>query len=399
MIISILVVDLHTSTKLYRSSSPMFSSKMNYYLTEFNSLATNSEGFLEKQTYNYVYVSNNVQKIGMQVTKDHSSKQAASLLKHIEQNSTEDIFDMLFTIDNTFFGGVGIKLDLQPIKEMDSQEEKIYKMMIENKRLEMKQREKTERMRELNEQMLPQAEKPVTVVKPKKIERSAQPVLLLIKEKAKLVIDRENRIKENFLNGEVNLVISDAKYRQLQIKMKNLKSTLQYSPYLDKNAMKKQILRFERDRGLNKSIPLLKWTGKCTEAPLHLEFWSDEDEGKIVNMIEYKALRDLKEVEFKFSKEAITELEIEEAYEEVYEEDEETITWRSTDIKKGETRNFEIKCVAFDKDFIFPIEIKLLSGEVETNLNVEKMVVDENEIQEFEVRKILEMDDFTVNAE
>lgn len=396
MIISIFVIDQHTSKRLYRASSPMSSSKMNYYLTEFNNLANNPDGFIEKDTYNYVYISNNVQKIGMQTTKDHSPKQAYGLLKYIEQNSTEDIYDMLFTIDNTLFGGIGIKLDLPTIKEMDSQEEKIHKMMLENKKLEMAQREKENKIRAIQDQNIVSKQvESVISVKPKKIEKSLQPVLLIIKEKIKLEINKENKIKENNLNGEMDLIISDAKYRQLQIKMKNLRSSLKFSPYLDKNALKKQILRFEKDRGLNKNIPLLKWSGECNNIPLFFEFWSDEDEGKFINIVEFRANINIKEIVIKFNMESASDIEMNEEYK----EEEEKIVWKGYNIKKDESKNIEIKCSAFDKDCLFPIEVSITSDSIESDITVEKMLIDENEIEEYEVRKIVEVEDFTIKAE
>jgi len=393
MIISIFVLDLHRNTKLYRSSAPMSSSKMNYYLTEFASLVSDAEGLLEKETYNYVYVSNNVQRIGMQTTKDHSVKQAHALLKHIEQNSTEDIFDTLFTIDNTLFGGVGVKLDLQPIKEMDSQDEKIHKMVLENKRQEMQQREKEHRMEYVQDE--PAAEEKPQVPKPRKIERSAQPVLLVIREKVKIEMNRENRVKESSLSGEVDLVITDAKFRQLQIKMSNLKPTVKFSPYLDKNALKKQTLRFEKERGLNKNIPLMKWSGKCGAVPLVFEFWNDEEEGKIVNMVEFKAVRGMKEVEVRFNRESVSDVEIEGEFEETADQ----IVWRTADVKKDESRSIEIRCMAFDKDCLFPIEVRLVADTIESSLDVEKMMIGEEEVGEYEVRKVFETDEFLITAE
>lgn len=394
MIISIFVLDLHRNTKLYRSSAPMSSSKMNYYLTEFTSFTPEGDGLVERDTYNYVYISNNVQRIAMQTTKEHSVKQAQQLLKHIEQNSTEDIFDMLFTIDSTLFGGVGVKLDIPTIKEMDSQDEKIHKMVLENRRQEMAQREREQRMQYAREAPVAE-EAPTPVMKPKKMEKSAQPVLLIIREKVKVEIDRDNKIKDSSLNGEVDLVISDAKYRQLQVKMHNLKSSLKYSPYLDKNALRKQVLRFEKDRGLNKNIPLLKWNGRCEKLPVLFEFWSDEDEGKIVNTVGFKAMRDIKEIELRFNKESASDIEVDNEYE----EEGDFIIWKAYNIKKDDSRNVEVRCVAFDKDCLFPIEVKLLTNEVETNIDVDKMMVEDNEIEEYEVRKIYETEDFIISLE
>ena len=40
----------------------MSASKMNYYLTEFNSLSVESEGLIEKDCYNYAYIQSIVLK-------------------------------------------------------------------------------------------------------------------------------------------------------------------------------------------------------------------------------------------------------------------------------------------------------------------------------------------------
>lgn len=398
MIIGAFVVDLHSDRKLYRSSLPMSSSKMNYYLTEFNSLVSDSDGIIERETYNYSYISNNLQRIGIQVTKDYSIRQANTLLKYIEQNSTGDIFDMLFTIDNILYGGISIKLDLQPIKEMDSQEEKIFKMMMENKKLEMAQREKESKIRAMKQQAeptVPVKQEIVPEVKSKKIEKSSEPVLLIIKERVKIQINKENQVISNNLSGEIDLVIYDQKYRQVQMKMKNLTPSLKYSPYLDKNALKKQILKFDKDRGLNKNIPVLKWTGVCADLPVTFDFWCDEDEDKFVNIIEFKAHRNIKDLEFKFNNESISEIEIDGDFE----DNKDGLVWRCSNIGKNETKTLEIKCNAFSKDSLFPIEVRLASDSLDTNISVEKMFVEENEIKEYEVRKMFEIDEFTIKIE
>lgn len=398
MIIGAFVVDLHSDRKLYRSSLPMSSSKMNYYLTEFNSLVNDSDGIIERETYNYAHISNNLQRIGIQITKNHSIGQANSLLKFIEQNSTGDIFDMLFTIDNILFGGINVNLDLQSIKEMDSQEEKIFKMMLENKKLEMAQREKESKLRMIKQQMEPDTpvkQQVIPETKVKRIEKSSEPVLLIIKEKIKIQINKDNKIVSNSLSGEIDLVIYDQKYRQIQIKMKNLIPSLKYSPYLDKNALKKQTLKFEKDRGLNKNIPVLKWTGACAEIPITFDFWCDEDDDKFVNIIEFKAHRNIKDLEFRFNNESISDVEIEGDFE----ENKDNIVWRCSNINKNETKTLEIRCNAFSKDSLFPIEVRLASDSLDTNLSVEKMYVEENEIEEYEVRKIFETDEFVVKSE
>lgn len=394
MILSFFVCEPHSKNRIFRSSQPFSSSQINYYITEFLSLDTSSEGVVEKETYNYVYITRDILKFVVQVTKDHFTKAAFTLLRYIEKNSSDDLVDILITVDNTIFDGEVLRLDLEPIKEMDSQEEKIYNMMLENKRLEMIQREKEEKKRMISEQIM-EKKVPVAEVKPKKVEKSSMPVLIVIKEKIRIEMDKENYIKENVLNGEINLIITDPKYRHLSIKMTNLSASLKYSPYLDKDALKKHILRFEKDRGLNKNIPLLKWAGKGSKLPVKMEFWNDEDGEKNVNIVEIAAAVNVRNLQLKFKREGITDVEINQDGE--IEEDE--IIWAVGSLRQGESKTIEIKGCSFDKDAIFPITVNFSCESVETKINVEKIFVEEENVSEFEVRKMTEVDDFKVTNE
>lgn len=400
MIISIFVIDQNLQKKLFRSSAPMSSAQINYYLAEFSNIATETEGIHEKDTYNFVYISKESQKFGMQITKDHSIKNAFSILRFIIQNSTDDLYDSLVVIDNTLYGGLALQLELQPIVELDSQEEKIHKMMMENKRLEMAQREKENKMRNLyvpqsQEEVKPVQNVPVKESQPKKIVPSEKPILVIIKERMKLVIDKDNKIKDNVVNGEVVMVISDSKYKHVEIKMKNLKSSFKYSPYLDKNALKKSILRFDRERGLNKSIPLLKWTATKQMLPISFEFWNDEDDTKYINIVDIKPHIKIKDLQMKFNKENVTDIEIAEEHE----LQENLIVWNAGNLKKDETKNIEIKCMAFDKDCLFPISVNFRSNILDSSIDVEKMYLEQEEVTEFEVRKELEIEQFEIVAE
>lgn len=398
MIISILVVELHSQKRLFRSSAAMTSAQMNYYLTEFSSLSIEGEGVYEKDTFNFVYSTTNTRKFGLQVTKDHSIKNAFSTLKFIIQSSGDDLFDALVVIDNVLYGGLAMQLELQPILELDSQEEKIYKMMMENKRLEMAQREKENKMRppvivQPNDDS--KSVKQVHAPKPKVSEVSTKPILLIIREKLKLIVNRENHIKENSTNGEVVMVITDSKYKNVEIKMKNLKSSFKFSPYLDKTALKKSILRFDRDRGLNKSIPLLKWTSDKQGLPITFEFWNDEEDGKYVNIVDIKSLVNVKNLEIKFNRENVSEIEVNEDH--TLEDN--AIVWNVGNLRKDDSKNVEIKCSAYDKDCLFPISVSFVSNTVDSSLDVEKMTVYQEDITEFEVRKIVEIEHYEVVAE
>lgn len=392
MIISIFAVDPETNKKAFRSSNPLSSSKINYYITEFLAGDIFQEGIIQKDTYNYVYSTCGAYKIVIQASVDMPFSRCRSLIKHIEKNISQDPFDIIFVIDNVLYGYDGIKMDLQPIKAMDSQDEKIYNMMMENKMMEMKQREKEYR-RDVEISHDPVVETRVPMeIKPKKVEKSSHSVLIVIKEKIKLELDKENYIKENVINGEINMVIYNQEFKQVQLKMKNLKGAIKFSPYLDKNALKKSILRFEKDRGINKSIPLLKWTDKCIGTPLSVDFWNDEEDGKYLNIFEFKAKKNLNDVEIKFSKENVSEIETEEEHEET----QNFIVFKIGDLSKDESKTIEIKCLGFDSKCLFPVEVSFKGASIDSQIDVESVFLEDKTISDFEVRKSFEVESFVI---
>lgn len=388
MIISIFVFNPESRIKVFRSSSSMSALKMNYYITEFMNCEYLTEGIIEKETYNYAYTNNSSHVFVAQLSKDHSLKNGLEVVKHIEANSDDDLYDILNTIDNTLFNGEVLFLELNPIKEMDSQDEKIYKMVVENKRKEMLAKQKDGKKRIVYEDVPKTVEKVV-----KKVEKSSKPILIVIKEKIKMIINKDN-VKENSIAGEINLVISDPACRQVRIKMNNLGSGLKFSPYLDKEELKNSTLRFEKDRGLNKNIPLLKWSSKAKTTPLSFEFWSDEDGDKLVFIVEVKANKNLKNVELRFERE-LTEIELEDGCLE-----DECILWCLGNMKKGESKTFEIKGVSDDKDAIYPISVSFAGDSIESQIGIQKVFLEDGtEITDFELRKEIEVDEFKVYNE
>lgn len=397
MIISVFATHLETNQNVFRSSDNLSSSKINYYITEFLGSDLSDQGIIHKDTYNYIYMTNSNFRIVIQASKDSLYSDCHSLLKQIDQNSENDMFDMLFTIDNVLTGSDGLKMDLQQIKSMNSQDEKIFNMMMENKMMETRKREKDyQRKTEIKDQdeTVPKNIPPVKVaeIKPKKVEKSNKPVLIIIKEKLKLEIDKENYIKENLINGEISMVIYDPEYKQVQLKMSNLKGSIKFSPYLEKEALKKNILRFEKDRGINKSIPLLKWTGKGNNTPLGLEFWNDEEDGKYLNVFEFKAKKDLDDLEIRFNKKNITEVEVDQN---ILEENN-FITYKIGNLKKDESAAIEIKWYGGDNKSLFPIEASFRGQSIDSSIDVTDVILEEKSIKEYEVRKSFETESFVV---
>ncbi|KAI5168722.1 coatomer subunit delta [Pancytospora epiphaga] len=392
MIISIGAIDMESDKKVFRAAKELSPSRINYYISEFISSALGSDGVLSRDSYDYIYITCGAYKYFIQTTKDAMRKETMSLLRYVEQSSEKDLFDILITIDAVLYGGQGIKLDdIRPIKTMDSQEEAIYNMMMENKNMEIKKREKEHRRVEYNEERINPGKQAVEH-KPKKIEQSDSPVLVVIKEKIKAVIDVENFIKESSVSGEVNLVIYKPECQSVQLKIANLKGAFKPSPYLDKLSLKKGILRFEKERGCNKSIPLLKWSDKIAKMPLSIEYWNDEENGKYLTIIECKAKRSLTDVEFRFSKDEVTEIDVEE---DMAVRDN-AIVWRIGSLAAGESKSGEIRFFGFDSKGIFPANVSFGCGDIESGISIDGATVKGEELKEFEVRRITEVEMFKI---
>ncbi|KAI5148726.1 hypothetical protein ENBRE01_0500 [Enteropsectra breve] len=394
MIVGIFVHDFSTNREVFRSAYNLPQSKIMNYIQDIRKNSEDQEGIVERDTYNQVYVNKNNMLFSVLANKKKSYKECIEILNHLRKNSGEDIYDILVTIDNIIFGQVDVMMDLDLIKSMDSQEEKIYNMMIENKHSEIKRREKEHLKQEFNRKLMPEPAKQQPKPEPKqvKIEKSSKPLLIIIKEKLSITVDKENYIKENILNGEISMVIYDEKYKDPVIQMKGLHASIKYSPYLNKTAIKKKTLQFERERGINKSIPLLKWSGKSTAVPLSFECWNDEEDGKYVSVFEIKAKRNLKHIEMNFSKEDITDIE---ASEGIVEKDNE-IQWKINTMKKDSTLNGEIKYFGFDSQSLFPVNIRFRGSELDTAIDVESVIIGGEATKEYEVRRILEVDSFTL---
>lgn len=391
MIISVGAVNTESNARIYRPTKPLAASKMSQYLSEFLRSAIGQEGMIEKETYNYIYITDGGFKFFIQASKDISYTESLSSLRYIAENSQPDIYDILFTVDNMLYCSELFRMDLNAAKNMDSQEEKIYNMMVENKQMEIKQREKEHKRVVYNEQVgIPAAR--VSDVKPKKIEKSEKSILIIIKEKIKITMDKDNYLQENGLSGEINMIIAEDRYRGIQLKMQNLKGPLKFSPYLDKNALKKSIIKFEKERGINKSIPLMKWSGKIGDVPLVLDVWIDEEDGKYLLILGFKAKANIINLEFKFKKDDITEVEVSDSA--IIESS--SIRWPVGNVKKGEGKTCEIRYFGFDSKSLFPVSASFTSDNVDSLIDVDEVLLDGSPIDDYEVRKITEVETFNI---
>ena len=393
MILAIFAIEQESGKRVFRAHNSMSLSKISYYITEFNTKLHNDANILECETHNFVHFSNNGMCFAAMTTKDEPVQRILDSLQYIDKHSSRDMFDILYTIDNLFINDLLLSLDLTEIKQMDSQDEKIHNMMLKNKEIERQRREK-ERKRVVNTEVKEEVRevRTVPVKQPARTESSTQPILIILKEKLRVIVDKEGYIKENCLSGEVNMVLFDQTYKNAQLRFKNVPADSKSNPYLDKNLVRRGIFRFEKPRDINKSIPVLKWSGKVKELPVLLECWTDEEEERHVHVIELKAKRDCRNIKIVFSKEGMSDIWLSEGLTELHE----GIEWNIQTMSRRESISCEIKCVGFDINGIFPAEVSVSSQEVELKMEVDGVLLEGKEISNYEVRKVMEVEKYTV---
>lgn len=402
MIISVGAIDMECNKKLLRPSRPLPAANIQQYISEFMASYEGNEGVVEKNSYNYFFTTKGAYVFFIQATKEVSYTKNIDMLKYIAENSDMDIFDILFTIDNLLYQSELIKVDVKEAKTLESQDEKIYNMMLEKKNTEMIMKEKEyikekelQKEKELRNIMVNKKEEIPKILEVKSVvkEVSKKPVLILIKEKLKMTIDKENNIKENVVNGELSIVISDVKYTKLELKMKNLKRSLRFSPHLDKESIKKNIIKFLSERTASRNIiPLAKWSDQRRVLPFVLDAWIDEEDGMCVVILTLKARIDLEETEIIFKNDGLIEIEVSGDVT----VNKNNISWNIGNLLAKGEKTCEIRYFGKDENALFPASVKFRSYEIESDIDLDCILVKGSAISEYEVRKITEIDNFTI---
>ncbi|EJW02314.1 hypothetical protein EDEG_03247 [Edhazardia aedis USNM 41457] len=119
-----------------------------------------------------------------------------------------------------------------------------------------------------------------TQIDPTKMEGN---FIVTIKEKLNAVIDKDNIVKESYVNGDLSVLVKDEAYRQHEIMFKKLKKCdIKFSPNIDKEKSNENILYCKKGFPLNKNVALMKWKRKIP-LPLSFSIWvSDEDDKQVV---------------------------------------------------------------------------------------------------------------------
>lgn len=408
MFVSIFAIDFETKEKVFRSIRPLSQIRINNFINEFANETLLSEGIIEKETYDYVYTSYNTFYYIAQIDKFAFKLDAFRLLNYIKNYAGTDIYDVLFYIDNLIYDNIVIFDNIPLITSMESQDEKIHMLLLKSQQLEMERKAKEYKKKMAEEEMMARYREailathgtPVTQEstyvpdKEKKkavIEKSDMPILVILKEKINIQIDKENFVRTNQVIGEMSIVIFDEKYKNIRIKMKNLTSNCKYSPYLDKDALSKSIFKFENEKQLNKNIPLLKWSGKIKELPIIFEYWIDEDNGCFSGVITFSAKRNIQDLRITIPTHNVSNFETE-CHKDIVDN---SINLFVGNIHVNDSKTIEIKYVAENLKAIFPLSLSF-TCDLETHISIEGMYLEENEICDYEFRKLMEVEMYDI---
>lgn len=420
MFVSIFAVNSETKEKVFRSSIKLTQSTINFYISEFLGETLDYEGVISKERYKFIYTSlGSVYYVAM-VNHDAFYTDAFESIRYIRDSSGTDFFEILFAIDNLLYDENVIGDNVQAINLLESQNEVMHKMMVEDKQKEMRRKAKENRRKEMEEEMMKRYMDTVSpnaivmgnndnnlsennrniqqqkVTKKKKtIEKSEKPLLVILTEKLNVEIDKENFIKTNQVSGEMSMVINKEEFRHVSLKMVGLQKKYKYSPYLDKNQLNEGKLHFEKERQLNKNIPLLKWSSKLNELPVTFEYWTDEDSDNICNTFTFSANRKVKDLKVKINKNQTINLVVEGETE----EDEDYVYLCIRELNKGESESFEVKYdIKCEINCVFPLQLEFSEG-IESNIAIERAMLGNEKTDGFEFRRMLEIERYDIVSE
>lgn len=417
MILGTLVTNLRTNKLLARMKEPVPNEKIEFFLLEFMNSAVTKAGTIYKDLYKYIYIYYEDNYYVLITSLFFSEVKAANILNHLINSPSTDPLDMLVSIDNIIYGDNIVFPNLSIIKNMDSQEEKIYKMMMENKELEVRRKQKqlklktgnklletTKKLEEIHNKQLELTRRNLETLNlqvekkesKKTFETSSSPVFVCFKERIKCTMDIENNLKASEVLGEMTINVKEEKYKNLEIQLEGEYKDCKFSPKLMKDSSKTGILKSEKPFSLNKNIALLKWKdSKIPTMPLELSYWPSEIKPNTYQIsFEFTTAMDLENLSFSVPKKNLTDVTAEGV----------TITldcieWKVGSVASGESDSLEFQCKTSDLSLIFPIDVYFTSLNCYRDLNITKTVIGEEEIESIEIKKVLEVDSFAIEGE
>lgn len=416
MIIGLFMANNQTNEMISRMTLPLAISRTEHFLLDFSNSVASTSGCIDKGLYKYVY--NLVDSVYYVVitSPQHSRMRAQWVLDELQKNSNGDPIDALIAMDNLLYGQTLFSPNMDLIKSMDSQEEKIHELMMRSRTKEVVQKQKElqrrpvididrelEKVRnlemEIRNESIQQLRSIAKIVtnpvkeRRRKFETSASPVFILFKERLKMTIDKENNIKSGEVQGDMSLMIKEDEYKNLEITLANCGKDAKFSPNLDKQASGRGVLRSERGFPVGKNVALVKWRDTEIKAPpITFTFWPSETSLNTYQiMLEYTAEHNLENLGIFFPKTHLSDIVVSGAAS----EGDSHIEWNVGDVEKGASDTLEFSCTCSDPSEIFPLDVYFASDFVFTGLSVSKVVLEE-EIKDVEIKTVFEVDKFTV---
>ncbi|KAG5860455.1 coatomer subunit delta [Encephalitozoon hellem] len=417
MIIGLFVANSLTGQMVSRMTRTMAVSKIEHFILDFISSGVSANGVLAKGFYKYVYNVADSTYYVVITSMGFNSAKAQWILDILQKNTNGDIVDALVTMDNILYGQTTFDANIALIKSMDSQEEKIHDLMMKNKSKELIQKQKEfqrrpigdidrelERVKNLEMEIRNESIQQLKSIvktggnpvkeKRRELEISMSPVFILFKERLRMVIDKENNIKSGEVQGDMSITIKEEEYKDIEIKLGGVERDMKFSPNLDKSVTSKGILKCEKGFPIRKNVALVKWKGSgIQDPPITFTFWPSETSLNVYQiMFEYTAECNMRDLSVFFSKASISNITINgEA-----KERDSHIEWNIGDVDKGTSDTLEFSCTCTDPSEIFPLEIYFTSDFVLTKLFVENVTRCGEEVDELEIKKVFEVDKFTV---
>ncbi|WUR02516.1 coatomer subunit delta [Vairimorpha necatrix] len=362
-----------------------------------------------KGLFKYIqHIQNNVHYV-LITSLNYKENKGRKILEYISNNSTLDTIDQLITIDNVLYNETPIFSNLSLIKNMESQEEKIYKMMMKNKASEIKKKysqiqsstsknEYKERHSHQEEKLITSSKNETSQVstsskKTKSFETSKKGIFILLKEKLKCQIDVENTLKNVEINGEMILNIKNESYKNLEIKVKGDISACKFSPKLDKQSCKNNIIRSDKDFSLNKNIALMKWKSQnITNLPISFTFWPSEvKQGTYQVSLEFTAEEDINNLNINIPIKDVIVVDTNLTTNDNF------IEWNIGNIKKNDSDSLDFQCKCEDIKKIFPIDVYFTSEKI--NLEVGDIEIKGHDEDEYEMKKMTEVEEYKIEYE
>ncbi|KAF9765023.1 Coatomer subunit delta [Nosema granulosis] len=419
MYIGTIISNIRNNNILVRMKDPVYNEKIEFFLLEFMKGATKKTGVLSRDLYKYIYSFSEENYYILITHPSYSNLKAYKILESLIMY--QDPIDLLVAIDNILFDDFVVFPNLSLIKSMDSQEEKIYNMMMKNKELELRRKQKSARSRKLNHleeihnkqleltkknlEELKIVEKtinekksiPITINDTKKrFETSSSPVFICLKERIRCSVDTDNNIKNIEILGDMTVNIKEEAYKSLEVRLKGDYKDCKFSPKLSKDSSATGLVKSDKPFSLNKNIALLKWKdSKIKNLPIEFTFWPSEIKMNTFQIsLEFTATSSLENLVITIPKTNLSDVVAENI-----KETKDTLEWSVGNVCEGDSESLEFQCRCSDPNNIFPVEVYFTSPAVYRNIDVEEVVCNGEKLDCVETKRVLEVDSFKVESE